>query len=114
VFNPTVRFECFCKKSGERFARVARWAIPLEYHFVATWLKTTWLKTTWLKAIWLKALDPAHEGGSTVEKRRLADHADEGNLKTCRARMIQNLSAIVQCAIDPGNREQPELRQIFL
>jgi hypothetical protein len=35
-------------------------------------------------------------------------------VKTFSARMIQNLSAFVQRAMDPGNREQPRLRQIFL
>src|ERR1700687_414431 len=76
-------------------------------------------KTTRLKTTRLEALVLADEGGNAVEKSRLADHADEGNRKTCSARMIPNLSAIVQCAIGVGNRgfgkrEQPRLRQILL
>src|ERR1700688_3198256 len=101
--------------SRERFARIARRVLPFEHHFVKrmrlkrmrlkrTRLNTTRINTTRLKTTRLEALVLADEGGNAVEKSRLADHADEGNRKTCSARMIPNLSAIVQCAIGVGNR----------
>jgi hypothetical protein len=46
-----------------------------------------------------------------VEKCRCGNHADERDRKAYLARMIQNLAAIIQRAIDPGNRKQPQLRQ---
>jgi hypothetical protein len=48
------------QQRGERFTGMARRAASFEYHLVAIWLKT---------------FDPADEGGSTVEKSRLVDHA---------------------------------------
>lgn len=85
-------------QSRERFARVARWAFAFESRFVAIRFKT---------------LDPADEGCSPIEKSRFMEPADECVRKTCAARMIQHLPAIVPHAIDPGNREQPGLREIF-
>src|ERR1019366_7068742 len=72
---------------GEGLARVARRAAAFEYHFVAIRFKT---------------LDPSDERRRTVEKGRLIEHADECDRQTYPARMIQNLSAIVQRAIDLG------------
>ena len=100
----TGRFACksdaaaaLVHQRGERLARIARRARPLEGHFVA---------------IRLEILDPANEGRRTVEKKRLIEHADECDRQTNPVRMIQNLSAIVQRAI--GNRRQPRPSQIFL
>lgn len=102
----TGRFACksdaaaaLVHQRGERLARIARRARPLEDHFVA---------------IRLEILDPANEGRLTVEINRLIEHADERDRQTNPVRMIQNLSAIVQRAIDLGNRRQPRPSQIFL
>jgi len=84
---------------GERFATVARRAGAFEYHFVATRPKP---------------LDPPDKGCRTVKKRGIIKHPDECNRKTYSARMIQNPSAIVQHAIDLGNRKERRLCQIFL
>jgi hypothetical protein len=85
---------------GEWLARVARRARPFGDHFVAIRLET---------------LDPANE--RRREKDRLVEHADECDRQTNPARMNQNLSAIVQGAIDGaidlGNRRQPRIRRIF-
>jgi len=104
IDRQTGRFACksdaaaaLVHQRGERLARIARRARPLEGHFVA---------------IRLEILDPANEGRRTVEKNRLIEHADERDRQTNPVRMIQNLSAIVQRAI--GNRRQPRPSQIFL
>jgi hypothetical protein len=43
-----------------------------------------------------ETLDATVGGGDTVEKRGFRDHAEKGNRKAWSARMIQNLSALVQ------------------
>ena len=87
-----------CQRS-EWLGGIARRVAAFEYHFVATGFET---------------FDPPHERRCAVEKRRFTEHADERDWQTDAARMIQNPSAIVQRAIDLGNRKQPRLCQVFL
>ena len=62
----------------------------LEQHFVATGFKT---------------FGPSHQRRGALEKGGCIEHADECDRQTNSARMIRDLAAIVQCAIDLGNHD---------
>src|SRR5256886_7224711 len=83
----------------EGFAGVAGRTAALEDHLVA---------------VRLKAFNPAHERRGAIEKRGFTEHADECNRQANAARMLQNLSAIIERALNPRYRQQPRRRHIFL
>ncbi len=85
--------------ASKGLARIAGWIASLEYHFVAARLES---------------VDPAHERGSAIEKRRLVQGTGKRDRQSDPSRVVEDAPAIIERTIDFRDSQQARLRDVFL